>query len=239
MTHHVALLMSAVALLMCSLVAKAEARKQKKEPQILMRVAVLEIAQPGKDFQGLKRWRELSAARGYCEQNGLQMWWGCRAPRIAQTVKLLRGAGVARPIAMPNLIALDRNTASFQAGGRFPFSISRAAKPGSKQRKVCYRPYGAQLQLTPSVLKGDRLRLEMEVELAFRDEGIPEEGSVCVSSLSTRPCELRTDLGAKEAIILVLLMPPGDSKTAGSLMIIVEPEVQTDRMEDESNPFVP
>jgi pilus assembly protein CpaC len=63
-------------------------------------------------------------------------------------VQALEQQGLARRLAEPNLVALSGDTASFLAGGEFPFPVSGANNTITTQ----FKKFGIGLAFTPTVL---------------------------------------------------------------------------------------
>jgi pilus assembly protein CpaC len=80
-------------------------------------------------------------------------------------VKALEQRGVARRLAEPNLVALSGDTASFLAGGEFPFPVS------SDDDKVTveFKKFGVGLAFTPTVLANGQINLKIEPEVSELD----------------------------------------------------------------------
>jgi len=80
-------------------------------------------------------------------------------------IKALEEKGLARRLAEPNLVALSGDTASFLAGGEFPFPAS--AKDG--EVKVEFKKFGIGLAFTPTVLNDGQINLIIEPEVSELD----------------------------------------------------------------------
>ena len=80
----------------------------------------------------------------------------------------LRSLGYARSLAEPNIVALNGQSASFQAGGEFPVPIISGFTAAGLQG-VSYGPYGVILQFTPMVSDRDRVRLAVRAVVSTRD----------------------------------------------------------------------
>ena len=80
----------------------------------------------------------------------------------------LRTLGYARSLAEPNLVALNGQTANFQAGGEFPVPMISGFTAAGLQG-VSYVPYGVILQFTPMVTDRDRVRLAVRAIVSTRD----------------------------------------------------------------------
>ncbi len=80
-------------------------------------------------------------------------------------VKALEQRGVARRLAEPNLVALSGDTASFLAGGEFPFPVSS----DNDKITVEFKKFGVGLAFTPTVLGDGQINLKIEPEVSELD----------------------------------------------------------------------
>ncbi len=80
-------------------------------------------------------------------------------------VQALEQRGVARRLAEPNLTALSGDTASFLAGGEFPFPV--AAEDGKVT--VQFKQFGVGLDFTPTVLENGIINLQIAPEVSQID----------------------------------------------------------------------
>lgn len=86
--------------------------------------------------------------------------------RSADTIiKALEERGLARRLAEPNLIALSGDTASFLAGGEFPFPVT------SDEGKISveFKQYGVALAFTPTVREKGLINLKIMPEVSEID----------------------------------------------------------------------
>jgi pilus assembly protein CpaC len=81
-------------------------------------------------------------------------------------VNALEEKGLARRLAEPNLIALSGDTASFLAGGEFPFPSSVAS---NGQISVDFKKFGVGLAFTPTVLANGKINLKIDPEVSELD----------------------------------------------------------------------
>ena len=82
------------------------------------------------------------------------------------SVQALEEKGLARSLAEPNLMALSGDTASFLAGGEFPFPVGVNA---FNQVSIEFKKYGVGLAFTPTVLSGGQINLKVEPEVSELD----------------------------------------------------------------------
>ena len=80
-------------------------------------------------------------------------------------VKALEERGLARRLAEPNLITLSGDTASFLAGGEFPFPIDA----GNDKISIEFKQFGVALAFTPTVLANGLINLKIIPEVSELD----------------------------------------------------------------------
>jgi pilus assembly protein CpaC len=80
-------------------------------------------------------------------------------------VRALEERGLARRLAEPNLVALSGDTASFLAGGEFPFPVSAE----NDKVSVEFKKFGIGLAFTPTVLNAGQINLKIEPEVSELD----------------------------------------------------------------------
>ena len=80
-------------------------------------------------------------------------------------VQALEDKGLARRLAEPNLIAMSGQTASFLAGGEFPFPVASSLG----QVTVEFKKFGVGLNFTPIVLGNGVISLKIEPEVSQLD----------------------------------------------------------------------
>ncbi|MFO6465612.1 type II and III secretion system protein family protein [uncultured Jannaschia sp.] len=84
---------------------------------------------------------------------------------VALTLQALENNGLVRTLAEPNLTALSGQPARFLAGGEFPLPVQGA----EGQVSVQYRPFGVELQFTPTVVDDDIINLVMDASVSAID----------------------------------------------------------------------
>lgn len=81
-------------------------------------------------------------------------------------INALEQKGLGRRLAEPNLIAMSGQTASFLAGGEFPFPVASA--PGLPPT-IQFKKFGVGLTFTPTVLADGLINLKIEPEVSQID----------------------------------------------------------------------
>jgi pilus assembly protein CpaC len=87
---------------------------------------------------------------------------------ITLAINALRNLDYARSLAEPTLVALNGQSAAFQAGGQFPVPIVTGFTASGLQG-VSFVPYGVQLSFTPYITDRDRIRLNVAANVSTRD----------------------------------------------------------------------
>jgi pilus assembly protein CpaC len=75
-------------------------------------------------------------------------------------IRAMEGAGLVRTLAEPNLTAVNGATATFNAGGEYPYQ-SCSTIGGANNCSVIFRPYGVSLSFSPTVMEEDQIRLSI------------------------------------------------------------------------------
>lgn len=114
-------------------------------------------------------------------------------------ISALRNNGFAYTLAEPSLVTLSGQSASFLAGGEFPFPSN--ASDGDVS--VEFKEFGIRLRLTPTVLDGHRIMLKVAPEVSELDftRSVQSSG-IAVPSLSVRRTDTTVQLGDGESFII-------------------------------------
>jgi pilus assembly protein CpaC len=123
--------------------------------------------------------------------------------QISLAINALRTLDYARSLAEPNLVAINGQTANFQAGGQFPVPIVSSGFGGggggggfgSPLQGVNFIPFGVQLRFTPYITDKDRIRLNISANVSTRNLSTGTNiGSSFVSGLTTRNFQTTVEL---------------------------------------------
>jgi pilus assembly protein CpaC len=111
--------------------------------------------------------------------------------------RALRTTGEVRTLAEPNLVALDGATASFLAGGEFPFPVVQQAGVGGGPSVVTvqWREFGVRLNFVPNLTDRGTIRLRVAPEVSSLDfsTGLTV-GGVTVPAILTRRADTEIEL---------------------------------------------
>jgi pilus assembly protein CpaC len=134
-------------------------------------------------------------ANGQTPANNLTAAFGA-TPSVKATLRAMESAGVVRTLAEPNLTAISGESATFVAGGEFPFpqpATTCLAPPCSPS--IMFKKFGISLNFTPVVLTEGRisLRVMTEVSEIALDNSITISGTT-VPSIKTRRAETTLEI---------------------------------------------
>jgi pilus assembly protein CpaC len=125
---------------------------------------------------------------------------------VAGALDLAESSGLATSLAQPNLTALSGETASFLAGGEYPYTVSN----GTQGNSIEFKQYGVQLAFTPTVLADGRISLRVRPTVSTLDFSV----NTTVPALKSRTAETTVELGSGQAFMIAGLL---NNDTANSI----------------------
>lgn len=129
-------------------------------------------------------------------------------------VKALEERGLARRLAEPNLVALSGDTASFLAGGEFPFPVSN----DKDKIEVEFKKFGIGLAFTPTVLSDGQINLKIEPEVSELDtNNYVKVGNVEIPSLTVRRASTTVELRDGQSFAIAGLLQSNHIKNQRQL----------------------
>lgn len=117
--------------------------------------------------------------------------------QIQLAILALRNLSYARYLAEPNLVAINGQTATFQAGGLLPVPVIGGTFGGfNNLAGVNFIPTGVQLAFTPFITERDRVRLTINAEISDRDLNVVPTliDGAAIPSLITRNFQTTVEL---------------------------------------------
>ncbi|MEJ7933460.1 type II and III secretion system protein family protein [Sphingobium sp. AN558] len=118
---------------------------------------------------------------------------------IAGALDLAESSGLATVLAQPNLTSLSGETASFLAGGEYPYQVNNGPSSGNS---IEFKQYGVQLAFTPTVLADGRISLRVRPTVSSLDFSV----SSTVPALKSRTAETTVELGSGQAFMIAGLL---------------------------------
>jgi pilus assembly protein CpaC len=118
-------------------------------------------------------------------------------------LSVLERKGLARTLAEPSLTALSGQTASFLAGGEFPYPVPQGSATGGGAITVQFREFGVRLNLTPTVLSNSRIAIKVAPEVSDLDftNAVTVQGTT-VPGIVIRRTDTTVELGDGETFVL-------------------------------------
>ncbi|MCK4658188.1 MAG: type II and III secretion system protein family protein [Phycisphaerae bacterium] len=125
-------------------------------------------------------------------------------PRVQMQVFLRAMAenSLMRVLAEPNLVAISGETATFLAGGEFPYPV-----PQEQNITIEFREFGVRLNFTPVVLPNQTIRLRVEPEISALDfSSAVQIGGTVVPGLTQRKTHTVVEIGNGQTIAIAGLL---------------------------------
>lgn len=88
--------------------------------------------------------------------------------RVAAFIRALQTRGLFRSLAEPNLLAMPAESASFLAGGEFPFPVLQSAQQNNAVT-IQFREFGVRLNFVPYITNSGSIRLDVAPEVSSLD----------------------------------------------------------------------
>jgi pilus assembly protein CpaC len=144
---------------------------------------------------------------------GQTMLNGVPVPSVSATIRAMENAGVIRTLAEPNLTAISGESATFIAGGEFPFPTGVTCQTalgggtGPCAPSISFKKFGISLNFTPVVLTEGRisLRVMTEVSEISLDNSVTVTG-ITVPSIKTRRAETTLEIPSGGAMAMAGLI---------------------------------
>jgi len=110
-------------------------------------------------------------------------------------------------LAEPNLLTMSGQSASFLAGGEFPFPTLQGGGSGVGQVTIQFREFGIKLNFTPTVTARGTIRLKVKPEVSSLDyaNGLSVSGFT-VPGLTTRRVDTEVELKDGQSFVIAGLL---------------------------------
>jgi pilus assembly protein CpaC len=172
---------------------------------------------------------------------------------LLATIQALEGSNALQILDEPNLLAMNGRTASFLAGGEFPYPTIQGGGSGVGQLTIAFREFGIKLKFTPVITPRGTIQLHLAPEVSSLDfaDALTVQGGT-VPALTTRRVETDVELEDGQSFAIAGLLDrstteslskiPGlsaipvlgklftsknSNKTNSELIVIVTPELVT------------
>jgi len=125
--------------------------------------------------------------------------FGGNSLQVSVLLEALESNGVVRTLAEPNLSALSGASASFNAGGEFAVPVQ--TQDGIS---VEFRPFGINLNFTPTVVSDEVINLQLRTEVSAIDQQLPNVNGV--PGLRSRTASTTVELRDGESFAIAGLL---------------------------------
>jgi pilus assembly protein CpaC len=132
---------------------------------------------------------------------------------LGATIAALASKNLLMILAEPNVLAINGHTASFLAGGEFPFpTLQGGASVGAVT--IQFREFGVRINFTPTVTPRGTIRLNVQPEVSSLDfaNGLVFQGFT-VPALSTRRVQTEIELEEGQSFAIGGLLDNRDTET--------------------------
>ena len=120
-------------------------------------------------------------------------------------IDALKENGLVKILAEPTLIAQSGQTASFLAGGEFPYPIPQGGD--SDNITIEFKPFGVMLMFTPTVLSEDRISISVAPEISELDFSTASRfGGFVVPGLTKRTASTTVELADGQSFAIAGLL---------------------------------
>jgi len=126
---------------------------------------------------------------------------------LSATITALQAKNLLEILAEPNVLAINGKTASFVAGGEFPYPTLQGGGAGLGAVTIAFREFGIRLQFTPTVTPRGTIRLQVMPEVSSLDfaHGLTFQG-FAIPALATRRVQTEIELETGQSFAIAGLL---------------------------------
>jgi pilus assembly protein CpaC len=140
---------------------------------------------------------------------------------VGATIEALQEKDVLQVLAEPNLMTVEGKTASFLAGGSFPFPVLTTTSTGGSVSPVItvqFKPFGVKLDFTPTVTPTGLIHLQVSPEVSSLDysNAVTLQGFL-IPALSQRKMDTEVELKDGETFAIAGLLDKRVQQTMDKL----------------------
>lgn len=134
---------------------------------------------------------------------------------LGATIKALESKSVLQILAEPNVLAINGKTASFLAGGEFPYPTLQGGGGGLGAVTIQFREFGVRINFTPVITPRGTIRLQVAPEVSSLDfaNGLVFQG-FNIPALATRRVTTEIELESGQSFAIGGLL---DNRTTEAL----------------------
>jgi pilus assembly protein CpaC len=122
---------------------------------------------------------------------------------LGATIKALQTRGLFEILAEPNVLAINGKSASFLAGGEFPYPILQGGGGGIGTVTVAFREFGVRINFLPVITPRGTIRLDVAPEVSALDfaAGLSIQGAL-IPGLITRRMQTEIELASGQSFAI-------------------------------------
>jgi pilus assembly protein CpaC len=137
------------------------------------------------------------------KEGALRLGGAVGSLEFAVLLEALESKGVVRTLAEPNLTALSGQEAKFLAGGEYPIPV---AQDGGTVT-IEYKPFGVELNFTPTVVDGDSINLIINAAVSSIDSSTTlKTGDLTINSFKRRETSTTVEMRDGESFAIAGLL---------------------------------
>ena len=138
---------------------------------------------------------------------------------LGATIKALQNRNLLQVLAEPNVLAINGHTASFLAGGEFPFPTLQGGGAGLGAVTIQFREFGVRINFTPVMTPRGSIRLTVTPEVSSLDyaNGLVFQG-FSIPGLNTRRVQTEVELEDGQSFAIGGLMDNRETETLSRIM---------------------
>jgi pilus assembly protein CpaC len=131
--------------------------------------------------------------------------------------------GRAKLLAEPNLLAGNRDTATFLEGGEFPVPIAQPGQNGVVTLTIQFREFGIRLNFIPEIISDSLIKLAVRPEVSSLDfaNGIDISG-FRIPALRTRRASTTVDVKRNQSLIISGLFSDDRQRTRTGIPLLMD-----------------
>jgi pilus assembly protein CpaC len=135
--------------------------------------------------------------------NALNLFFFRPDLNLGATIEALQARNWLQILAEPNVLTLNNRTASFLAGGEFPFPTLQGGGAGLGAVTIQFREFGVRINFTPTVTPRGTIRLQVTPEVSSLDfaNGLTFQGTT-IPGLSTRRVQTEIELESGQSFAI-------------------------------------
>jgi pilus assembly protein CpaC len=141
--------------------------------------------------------------------------------KLGATIEALQQKGILQILAEPNVLAINGKSASFLAGGEFPYPTLQGGGAGLGAVTIQFREFGIRLGFRPLLTPRGTIRLQVTPEVSALDytNGLTYQGFT-IPGLTTRRMQTEVELEAGQSFAIGGLLDNSLTETVDKIPVL-------------------